>query len=71
MTKAVSILLKRYENARRKYHNNWKLAPTEELVRNEVMLRAALKYLLKLANFIPEFGKDPSNRRLKRPIAAI
>ena len=64
MTKAVRILLKRYENARRKYHNNWKLAPMEDL-------RAALKDLQKLASSIPGFGKDPNNKRLKRQISAI
>ena len=35
ITKAVSILIIRYKNVRRKYHNNWKLAPLEDLVRNE------------------------------------
>ena len=53
MTKAVSILLKRYENARRKYHNNWKLTPMEDLARNEALLRAVLKDLQKLASLIP------------------
>ena len=61
ITKAVRILLKRYENARRKYHNNWKLTPMEDLVRNKAMLRAVLKGLQKLASLIPEIGKDPSN----------
>ena len=71
MSKEIGTLTKRYENARSKYHRNWKLAPSEDLVRNEVLLNAALKDLQKMADLIPEFGKDPNNKRLKRQIATI